>query len=129
MDLIVTLLVITCFSLFLTRKCGLDVTVTPFVTLSGIMFFLTAAGICDLLVPGVIVIYAAAAACLCCTVWADRRQWKKLLEVFQPGYVFFIAATLFFWFVLKSRNAGFRVWDEFSFWGVAAKAIYERRAA
>ncbi len=127
MDLIVTLLVITCFSLFLTRKCGLDVTVTPFVTLSGIMFFLTAAGICDLLVPGVIVIYAAAAACLCCTVWADRRQLKKLLEVFQPGYVFFIAATLFFWFVLKSRNAGFRVWDEFSFWGVAAKAVYERR--
>lgn len=128
MDLIVSLVTITCYSVYLTRRGKLNASVTPFVTLCGIMIFLTAAGICDLLVPGMILVYAAALAAAVFTLVKEKDQWKQILAgVFQPGFVFFLAVTAFFWFELKARNAGFRVWDEFSFWGIAARAVYERR--
>ena len=128
MDLLISMLVIFSFSAFLTWKGDLNVTVTPYVSLSAIILFLTFAGVCNLLVPGMIVVYIAAVFCAGYLIVKERKQWKELLKkVLRPGLVFFFAVTLFFWFVLKSRGAGFRVWDEFSFWGTACKVIYEEK--
>ena len=128
MDLLVSMLVIFSFCAFLTWKADLNVTVTPFVTLSGIIMFLTFAGVLDLLVPAMIAVYAAAVLCAVYLIVKERKNWKEMAgKVLRPGLVFFFAATLFFWFELRSRNAGFRVWDEFSFWGTACKVIFEEK--
>ncbi|MBR0451757.1 MAG: hypothetical protein IJI78_07165 [Oscillospiraceae bacterium] len=128
MDLLVSMLVLFSFSAFLTWKGNLNVTVTPFVSLSGIILFLTIAGICDLLFPGMIAIYLCAFFCAAYLVIKEKKHWKEIAKkVLRPGLVFFFAATLFFWFVLKSRDAQFRIWDEFSFWGSACKVIFENR--
>ena len=128
MDLLVSMLVLFSFCTFLTWKGKLNVTVTPFVSLSFIILFLTVAGVCDLLVSGMIAIYICALLCVVFLVLKERKHWKEIVgKVLRPGLVFFFAATLFFWFVLKDRSAGFRVWDEFSFWGSAAKVIYENK--
>ncbi len=126
MDLLVSMLVLLSFSAFLTWKGNLNVTVTPFVSLSGIILFLAIAGICDLLFPGMIAIYLCAIFCAAYLVIKERKHWKEIAKkVLRPGLVFFFATTLFFWFVLESRYAQFRVWDEFSFWGSACKVIFE----
>ena len=128
MDLLVSMLVIFSFCAFLTWKADLNVTVTPFVTLSGIIMFLTFAGVLDLIVPAMIAVYAAAVFCAVYLIVKERKNWKEMAgKVLRPGLVFFFAATLFFWFELRSRNAGFRVWDEFSFWGTACKVIFEEK--
>ncbi|MBQ8995588.1 MAG: hypothetical protein IJ091_07215 [Oscillospiraceae bacterium] len=128
MDLVVTLIVLTVFCTFLTWKGKLNVTVTPFVSLSAIILFLAVAGVCDLLVPGVIAIYVCAFLCLLYLVVKERGHWKEILvQVFRPGFVFFLAVTVFFWFVLQSKQAGFRIWDEFSFWGTACKVVFEEK--
>ena len=112
MDLLVSMLVLLSFCSFLTWKGKLNVSVTPFVSLSFIILFLTVAGICGLLVPGMIAIYVCAVLCAAYLVVKERKQWKDIVQkVLRPGLVFFFATTLFFWFVLKDRNAGFRVWD------------------
>ena len=128
MDLLVSMLVLFSFCTFLTWKGNLNVAVTPFVSLSGIILFLTLAGVCNLLVPGMIAIYLCALFCAGYLIVKERKHWKEIAEkVLRPGLFFFFAATVFFWFMLRYKNASFRVWDEFSFWGSAAKVIYENK--
>ena len=128
MDLLISMLVLFTFSVFMTWKWKLNVTVTPFVSLSFIIIVLAFCGMLQMLVPGMILVYVCAVACAGYLIVKERKNWKEMAKaVLRPGLVFFFAATLFFWFTLKSKNAGFRIWDEFSFWGTAAKVVFEEK--
>jgi len=128
MDLLISMLVLFTFSVFMTWKWKLNVTVTPFVSLSFIIIVLAFCGMLQMLVPGMILVYICAVACAGYLIVKERKNWKEMAKaVLRPGLVFFFAATLFFWFTLKSKNAGFRIWDEFSFWGTAAKVVFEEK--
>ncbi|MBQ9959045.1 MAG: hypothetical protein IJP01_01695 [Oscillospiraceae bacterium] len=126
MDLFVSLFALVLLCSALVCKLKLNASAAPLVCLCGIQLLLILTGICRLLVPGMVLIYALALFCGWLVWVRDRRQWKQnLAALLQPGFVFFLAATVFFCLLMHSKNAGFRSWDEFSFWGSAAKAIFE----
>ena len=126
MDLVVSLLALFLFCSALITKLKLNAAAAPLVSICAIQLVLILFGICGLLPVGMIMVYAAAVFCGWLVYWKDRANIKQtLLAVLQPATVFFLGITVFFWFLMQSKNAGFRVWDEFSFWGSAAKAVFE----
>ena len=128
MDLAVTLLVLVLYSALLTYKGKLNASLAPLVVMSGEILLLLIFGILDLLVAGVWVIYAGALLTGFYLVVKERQHWKEILSsLFQPGMVFFLGISIYFWWLMWKIQAGFRVWDEFSFWGTACKAVFENR--
>jgi len=82
-------------------------------------------GMINLLVVGVYVVYISAVLLLLYMFIYLRYKLIDVLKEFMSiGVVFFIVGVIFFYFVLRAKNAIFRDWDEFSFWGTAAKTVF-----
>ena len=125
MDLIFPVLAILIFSLFFTKQFKLASAASPIFSISLITVFLCLMGMINLLVIGVYVIYILALFCLYYLFIQKKYSVLETLKEFaSPGIVFFIAGVLFFFFLLRSKHAIFRDWDEFSFWGTAAKTVF-----
>ncbi|MEA4911242.1 MAG: hypothetical protein VB092_01335 [Oscillospiraceae bacterium] len=126
MDFFISLAAVLSISLFLTGRFKWNASTAPFFTLATVILFLCDCGLFGLLRPAVYVVYAFALYCLLDTLVLRRAALAETLRAFfQPGPVFFIGASIFFYFALRAKQPVFTYWDEFSFWGIAAKTIFE----
>ena len=122
MEIIVSLSALFCLTAAFVLRGGLHSALAPLAALSCITLWLTLAGMAGLLLPGLILCMAA---CFGLGIWAFRPRgqqlrttWKKL---FSPGAVLFWGMTLLFAVYFALRQPMFHNYDEFSFWGTAAK--------
>ena len=64
------------------------------------------------------------AAALAAAVWLWRhRKMLRWREILSPAFVFFVLASLAVLVLFAARRPVFNEWDEFSFWGIAAKVV------
>jgi len=125
MSFLFALAAILSLSLFFNRRFSLSSAAAPMLSIAAITVFLCLAGMLDLLVAGTLLVFAAAAFSLVYVFIIKRYPLKELISgFFTPGLVFFIVGSFFFFRLLTVKNAIFRDWDEFSFWGVAAKLVF-----
>lgn len=128
MDFFISLLAILAISMFLCVRFKLNSAVTPFVTIAALTLFICYLGVLNLLYVAACAVFAFAVFSLIYVFYIKRKELSESLKAFlTPGIIFFTAACIFFFFALKAQNAAFRVWDEFSFWGTAAKNVFEHR--
>ncbi len=128
MDFFISLLAILAISFFLCVRFKLNSAITPFVTIAGLTLFMCLFGILNLLYIAGLVVFAFAVFSLVYVFYLKRKELGASLKAFlTPGVAFFTAACIFFFFALKAEGASFLVWDEFSFWGTAAKNVFEHR--
>ena len=60
---------------------------------------------------------------------ARHAGWERFQAAKNsPGLVFFVAASLVIWFLFAILQPMFVEWDEFTFWGMAAKLLKEKNA-
>ena len=125
MDFFISLLAVAAISLFLTARFRWNASVAPFFALASILLFVCGCGLFGLLRAAVFAVYAFALYCLVWVFILHRDRALESLRAFlQPGPVFFLAACAFFYFALRAKQPVFTYWDEFSFWGIAAKTIF-----
>lgn len=117
----VTFLGVTAMAALCAHRLRLDSGAAPLLVLCATVCWYTLAGCLDLLVPaGVLWCAAALAALVLLVVWRRRIDWRAL---FGPGFVLFAAAGLAVIWLFAVRQPIFMDWDEFSFWGMAAKVV------
>ncbi|MGD9559007.1 MAG: hypothetical protein AB7V55_00180 [Oscillospiraceae bacterium] len=99
---------------------GVASALAPLCAVGSVVLWFTLGGCCDLLAPAGYVFYAAAALCAAWFIW--RHAVKKMpLPRLGFGFGFFVVAACAFILLLGLRQPMFMNWDEFSFWGTAAK--------
>ena len=126
MDIIVTLVVIIGLSLLLIKKFGVNAALAPFASIASTVLTLILFGVFNLMIVGIVAVYAAAAYGLWYALWLKRKELRETARMFfKPGMVFFLVCFAFFGIFLAIKSPHFLVWDEFSFWGIAAKTIFQ----
>ncbi len=128
MDIAAILLCIVFISMFFAARFKLNAAAAPLFTLCAVTLFLIFTGMAGLLGYAVWAVYAFALFCPVYLFAIKKESVKKVAqELFKPGMVFFIAATVMFAVMFAIRQPAFRQWDEFSFWGPAAKITVTER--
>lgn len=108
-------------------KCFFDenCTFAPLSVISALMLWFTLFGYADRLFIGGVIwlcVSGAALAAVAYKVIKEKAAAKeKIAAVFSPDIIIFASLCIVFAFLLESQNAMFIRWDEFSFWGSAAK--------
>ncbi|MDO4566389.1 MAG: hypothetical protein Q4B42_03560 [Oscillospiraceae bacterium] len=123
---LLSLAAVLAVSAFLIRRCSVPSSAAPFISIVSIVSLMCAGAMLDLLRETGYVVFAAALL-LGVFAFACKNPPRETLDAqsfFSPGMVFFLAASLFFFTVFTLRDFYFRQWDEFSFWGTAAKALF-----
>ncbi len=124
MDFILIVLIMLSISLFFTMRFKVNSATGPLLSIALIVITMLAFAFMNLIVVGGYVVTAFALFSIIYVFALKKYPIKDILSNFlTPATVFFIAACIYFFIVLESKNAAFKVWDEFSFWGIAAKAI------
>ena len=125
MELCFTLLSLAALAggaLLLARRTALPAPLAPFTVLCALMLWFSAAGMLGVLVPAGWVFFAlSAGAWALALVPAGRKNALSALA--EPGFAAFwvLAAALILFFAW--RQPMYSTWDEFSFWGTAAKIV------
>lgn len=120
MDILVSFGALALLCAFLTLRCRLHSALAPLAALGIISLWLTIAGMAGLLAPAVWLLLAASAAL---GVWALASRGKQggWRALFSPGAALFWALAVSFAVYFAIRQPLFSDFDEFSFWGPAAK--------
>lgn len=121
MDIAASLCALALLCAFLTLRCRVPGALAPLTALGCISLWLTLAGMAGLLLPAGWLLLAASAAL---GVWAlagQRGKGKLLARLLPPGAALFWALTVSFAVYFAIRQPLFSDFDEFSFWGPAAK--------
>jgi len=128
MDFVLAMLAIVSCSLFLTTRCRVHSSAAPFFSVITITLFLCLAGMTGFVYWAVWLVYAGALL-LPVYVFAVRKTKLKeaLKALLTPGMVFFLLTSAALCLILYDRNPYFLIWDEFSFWGSAAKSVFLNR--
>lgn len=108
--------------------CGLKLSASaaPFAAIAASVLALALFAMLGLLRVGMVALLLAALFAPVLVFAIQKQKLKDALRAFlKPGVVFFIAACVFFGIVLSQKGAALRYWDEFSFWGTAAKVVFE----
>ncbi len=72
---------------------------------------------------GFLMITVLNAACLAAAIWSARRRFRQFsVCFFTSGTAAFLTWSILFYFLNRGRM--FCEWDEFSHWGMAAKALF-----
>lgn len=110
------------FAVLMVRRTALPAPLAPFAALCATMLWFSAAGMLGVLVPAGWAYFALAAAAWVLSVRpAGAKQPAAALGA--PGFAaFFVLAALLLAF-FAWRQPMFSTWDEFSFWGTAAKIV------
>lgn len=119
---LVSLAALAGFAVLLARHTSLPAPLAPFTALCGVMVFLALGGMAGLLVPtGWLCFALAAGAWVLAFAPVGRKNPVSVLAA--PGFVAFwvLAAALLVFFAW--RQPMYSTWDEFSFWGTAAKIV------
>ncbi len=128
MDFALSFLALLFVAAFFIVRFRLNASVAPFAVAAGITVFLCLFGMLNLLFPATLAVFAFAAFSAVYLVWFRRREWRDTVrQVFTPGFVFFVAVSVAFFFAVRAKNPYFTFWDEFSFWGIAAKNLFTHR--
>ena len=119
--MMLTLCAVVCWSMLLVQRTGCDAGGAPVVVLCGSVLAVTVAGMLGALVVGAAAVYLGAAVC---AVLALRKEGKAaLLRLYSPAFLFFLAGSVFFIVLFAMRRPMLYQWDEFTFWGSAARAV------
>jgi hypothetical protein len=124
---ILVLVLVCAFSLSAAAALGQDAAVLPLPVLCGSALLLLCFGYAGHLHGGLLAVCALlAAGTVYCAV---RAGGKDLLACAgSPGFLFFAAAGLFFWILFAVLQPMFTQWDEFTFWGTAARILKDQNA-
>ena len=119
---LVSLAALAGFALLLARRTALPAPSAPFVALCGTMLWFAVAGMLGVLVPAGWVYFGLAAVAWGLS-FAPVGRKNPLSALNVPGFTAFwvLAAALLAFFAW--RQPMFSTWDEFSFWGTAAKIV------
>ena len=125
MEFFTALLALIGVCFFLVMFFDFNAASAPLVSMGGLMLLITVFGIMDLLPVGYAMLYVLGAAGTAAVLIWKKPSFKDIAERFlRPGLVFFILAALAFYFILMDQDPDFRYWDEYSFWGIAAKTMW-----
>jgi len=127
MDCLLAMIAIVSFSLFVQRRWQVNAAIAPFFCVVSITLFLCLISITGLLYAGFWLVYLGALLSLIWLFVIKKEKPSILLELLHPGMVFFLLSSLAFYVILKVWNPYFLIWDEFSFWGSATKAVFLNR--
>lgn len=119
---LVSLAALAGFAVLLARRTALPAPLAPFTALCGVMLLLALGGMVGLLVPAGWLCFAlAAGAWVLAFAPVGRKNPVSVLAA--PGFLAFwvLAAALLVFFAW--RQPMYSTWDEFSFWGTAAKIV------
>ena len=119
---LVSLAALAGFALVLARRTTLPAPLAPFTALCATMLWFALAGMLGVLVPaGWLYFVLAAGAWVLAFAPVGHKTPLSALNV--PGFLAFwvLAAALLVFFAW--RQPMFSTWDEFSFWGTAAKIV------
>lgn len=117
----VTLLGVISLSIFCAHRLRIEAGLAPLLVLCATILWYSLMGCLDLLFPAGMIWCATALAAAIYLLTIHRRvDWKGL---FSPGFVFFLIAGFAVAGLFAVRQPIFMDWDEFSFWGIAAKVV------
>lgn len=121
-DILIAMLALWMLCLVLTVRCRLPAALAPLAGLSAAALWLTVAGVLGVLRPGGIVLYLGCFLGGVYTIMTERLGLRRLLcRMLTPGSVVFWGLSLAFTVYFYIRQPLFADFDEFSFWGTAAK--------
>lgn len=90
---------------------------------SGMIF-----GMAGLLLPGVIFTLAVSVFLFGYTLYKSKNKIKeRLFGFFTPGVTAFVIACFAMAVVLQAKQPLFGQWDEFSFWGLSQKIVWQNK--
>ena len=112
-------------SILLAGRTRCTPAAAPAVVLCAGMVWMSLAGCAGLLQAGGWVFFAAAAASLGLEIKNKGRGLRRALQ--SPGFVLFMAGSVFFILLFAVRRPMFYQWDDFTFWGSAAKTTFEHQ--
>ena len=124
-DVILSLAALFGLGAFLTLRCRLPGALAPLAGLSLVSLWFTLAGMAGLLRPAGWLALALGFGLGIWAFWPRRGQKlsarQALGQIFTPGAALFWGLTLAFLVYFAIRQPLFSDFDEFSFWGTAAK--------
>lgn len=117
--MLVSLVALVAIALFLAER-GIPFSAAPLAAVCAVLLVVTLFGVFGVLPVGVWLVYAAAVAAV---VWLFFRAktGKFVWPAAGAGFWFFVVSSLGVILLLGVRQPMFSTWDEFSFWGTAAK--------
>ncbi len=110
-------------SLFLSHVLRRSSATMPFVAVSLAIVFFTGFGVLGVFWGGMLRLagWLWYTLCLAAVVFLLVKLRRRVLSLFTPGLVFFAAGSLAFVLFCLATRPMFTHWDEFTFWGTAAK--------
>ena len=121
LEILITFAALLALCLFVHAKMGVSGGAAPLWVLCGTMVWYSVLGSVHLLLPaGFLWFLAARAAAV--WLWLHRKTLAPR-DIFSPALVYFVLASLAVFAVFAVRQPVFNEWDEFSFWGIAAKVV------
>ena len=128
MDFFIALIAVAAISMFFVVRYKLNAAVAPFFTVMAITLAMCMLCMVGLLAVAGWVIYVFAIFCIVYVFVLKKTPVREVTKnLFTPGMVFFLMACTVLYVGLSIKSPAFIIWDEFSFWGTAAKAIFENR--
>ncbi len=120
----ISLMVLIIFAFDIYALADIKPSVTPLVSLTTIISIVTLASLVNLLRPGVVLIFILSFLLLIVVIIKQRAELFNILKNFLSiGNVCFISACVFMLIILSKTQPIMHQWDEFSFWGIAAKLV------
>ena len=124
----ITLAGVLCLAFAIYGLADVAPSATPVVALclwicSGMIF-----GMAGLLLPGVIFTLAVSVFLFGYTLYKAKNKIKeRLFGFFTPGVTAFLIACFAMAVVLQAKQPLFGQWDEFSFWGLSQKIVWQNK--
>lgn len=124
----ITLAGVLCLAFAIHGLADAAPSATPVIALclwicSGMIF-----GMAGLLLPGVIFTLAVSVFLFGYTLYKSKNKIKeRLFGFFTPGVTAFVIACFAMAVVLQAKQPLFGQWDEFSFWGLSQKIVWQNK--
>lgn len=122
---ILVLVLVSAASVALAAVTGRDAAVFPLPVFSGAVCLILAGGYLGIMQGALWLVYLVLlAGSVLLLRKAGARRIRDALN--SPGLRFFVLASLVIWFLFAVLQPMFVEWDEFTFWGMAAKLLKEK---
>ncbi len=127
MQYLIALLVLNCISFAMHKKLKLNPTTSFLVTIFTGVALAFVGGVFNFLFLGTAAFYTVGLLCFFAVLFIDRKclSLSYLKTYFTLPNVLSISAMLMFFVIYVIQNPLFSYWDEYSFWGTAAKIAIE----
>lgn len=126
LGMVLSLLAVVLFGFAIWKKADITPGATPIISVTGLVCVVIFFSMVGMLKVGVFFSYALALLAFVLAVLDDNG--KKIQGYFTPSVVIFLGFSCLLLIILKTNSPMMSQWDEFSFWGTAAKLIKERGA-